>query len=205
MPNIISDAPWWVPTFGLAALVGAITFFTAESVVWTAIAAGIGASMGLLASNYQRLAFGGAALIAAIKETLHHLNHPQDAVGPFISNTEMFPDKMKGDAVDYIRIWIGWNNHSFVNTEITNIRGSVRVDAEPPSDALPEIPDVVQKRRSATTNPQRVTVRLHGESLENVWRLRRGETRTVTIYVEVSADVNGRRGQYEFTHEVYLD
>lgn len=116
----------------------------------------------------------------------------------------MNPDPHDGPQ-DYIRFGLSWNNHSFVNVNITNIHGEISVEGSTPGDRLPLVNPIDLSRRSHVLNPQHINVALGKHAMEQVTRLRNRETNRLMMRLVIQANVNDRAASFSFSHTAYLD
>lgn len=203
MLNTISEHPLVVSTF-LAITVGIITFLTADSVAWAAIAAALGAVLGYTASNWKNIRQGGASVLAAIRDTLRLLSNPYEAIKLSIEAPEMNPDP-NGGPKSYIRLGLRWQNTSYVDVEISHIRGQVGVSSPEEGNNLPLVSHVRLKRRQSTNDSQRIIVHLTDQALGSVNRLRIGQERQVNLDVRIQANVNNHPMEFFTSTRAYLD
>lgn len=129
---------------------------------------------------------------------------PEEFVKLVLEQADLYPDHLKPkEAVPYVRLWFVWDNRSFVDLAITDIRGDVSIEGHSPHDSLPpNIPDVKVEGFQPQKAPD-MAVNLSGDGLEIIQRLRQRGFGKANIAVKVNAKVNGRPASYEAFHTAF--
>lgn len=125
--------------------------------------------------------------------------HIELFVKPNIVDVDLYPEPIKPSIdVPYITISLVWDNRSFREVDIHDIRGTVSIEGHSPPDDLPSlISDTKLKPWQIQDSPSIITVNLTGNGLRIIQGIRDKGFGKAHIRVNLRVQINGEIFSYD--------
>lgn len=126
-------------------------------------------------------------------------------VQPFIMEVELYPDRLSANK-SYILIGLCWDNRSFQEVRVENIRGTISIAGHTPPDNLLNVKDVSLKPFEKQGDPSLIPVTITGNGLGIIEKLRTDGHGRTSIATDLKAKINGTDAIYNIIYKAqYVD
>lgn len=166
------------------------------------MAVALGGMLGIIYSERGWLLGWMRNITRAARVLFMQEQNPSYYVHPTIRDVQLFPGQSTAehdiDRIDYIEITIIWDNDLFRSTIVSDIRGTVGINAiEPPAPLPPDVRDELLQAIDTTRSPKPLKLALSGEALQAIRNVRRNKAGDVGLTINLRVKLNGNDVTYQ--------
>jgi len=181
---------------------GTIVAFIADRVIppWGARLTGFTFFvLGILYTERKLLLRWAMNLFRATNLLMRQETNIKEFVKPVIIDIDLYPKPTKLPVdVPYITISLVWDNRSFREIDVCDIRGTVSVGGHSPPDDLPSIiSDIKLKPWRIQDSPSEIAVNLTGDGLRIIQGIRDKGFGKARITINLKVQINGEIFSYD--------